>query len=444
MATAQIFSINKEIGEGGLGVVLDSGGLRELMMDLADDIGLEFAQLNHDTIEALKARLDFGLEPVNPLDAGGLYNENVGRVMGDCLGILEGDPGVAILAHEYYTTDTAPGLPDLAAAAKRLPEQSQKPYLLTYSLGNANNIEFAGEMLDCGVPVISGVRPLLTGVKRAFDYRDFRKTTDTRPEVVDEDSIRRWEERLRNEPPPGESEVLQMLSELGVSATESRICGSAEEAVLAAGAISYPIVLKTAVAGLLHKSDAGGVHIGIEDEAPLRAAYEALLQLGPEVCVARMAPAGVEVAFGMVNDAQFGPVVMVSAGGTLVEVLDDRAYALAPFGRIEARRLLQRLKIWKLLSGAREQAPADIDRLAILLSRFSVVCHELGGVIAEMDVNPIIASETSVLAVDAVLVPYPHQACVSNSRSHGTEQRRSSTPKRGVVRRDGSRIASHG
>ena len=157
-----------------------------------------------------------------------------------------------------------------------------------------------------------------------------------------------------------------------------------------------------------------------------------------------MAQAGVEVTFGMVNDAQFGPVIMVSAGGTLVEVLDDRAYALAPFGRLEARRLLQRLKIWKLLSGVRKQAPADIDRLAILLSRFSVVCHELGGVIAEMDVNPIVASETSVLAVDAVLVPYSHEVCVSNSRSHGTEQKRSSAPKRGVVRRDRSRIASHG
>ena len=162
---------------------------------------------------------------------------------------------------------------------------------------------------------------------------------------------------------------------------------------------------KTAVPGLVYKSDAGGVHLGLETESQVRAAYEVLLALGPEVCVARMAPAGVEIAFGMVSDAQFGPVVMVGAGGTLVEVLDDRVHALAPFGRPEARRLLERLKIWRLLRGARGRAPADVDRLALLLSRFSLICHALGEVVAEMDLNPIIASETAVLAVDAALVP---------------------------------------
>ena len=79
---------------------------------------------------------------------------------------------------------------------------------------------------------------------------------------------------------------------------------------------------------------------------------------------------------------------------------------LATFGRLEARRLLERLKVWKLLAGVRGQRPADVDRLASMLSRFSVLCHELGGVIAEMDVNPIIASASSVLAVDAALAPH--------------------------------------
>ena len=406
MAAAQIFALDKEVGEGALAALLDSGGLREQMMDLADDVGVEFAPLTQDTIDALKTRLYFGLEPVNPLDAAGLYNESLGAVVGDCLGILASDPGVAIVAHEYYNTDTTAGVPEIAAAASRMPERSDRPYLLTCSLGSVNNAAFAGDMMDRGIPVINGVKPLLTGIRCAFDHRDRRRTIDSPPDVVDTDRVRHWRRRLGNGVPPGESETLQMLVDFGLSAVENRVCNSAEDAVLSADTIGYPVVLKTAVPGLLHKSDAGGVYPGITEEGQLRAAYRALRRIGPEVCVAATAPAGVEVAFGMADDAQFGPVVMASAGGTLIEVLDDRVYALAPFGRLEARRLLERLKVRKLLAGVRGQRPADVDRLASMLSRFSVLCHELGGVIAEMDVNPIIASASSVLAVDAALAPH--------------------------------------
>ena len=405
MAAAQIFALGKEIGEGHFAAVLDSGGLRTQMMDLANAIGVEFAPLVPETVEALSARLDYGLEPANPLDAAGLYDEDYGVVIGDCLGILERDPGVAIVAHEYYASDVTPGLPEIGASAKRMPEASQKPYVLTYSLGTAINSRFANEMMDFGVPVINGVRPLLAGVKCAFDYRDYRKRADSPPEILDWYRVGRWRSRLRDGAPPGESEILQMLGELGVSTVESRACGNAGEAVLAAASIGYPVAIKTAVPGLMHKSDVGGVHLGLESESQVRSAYEALLALGSEVSVAGMAPAGVEVAFGMVRDAHFGPVVMASAGGTLVEVLDDRVHALAPFGQSEARRLLEGLKIWKLLCGVRGRTPADVDRLAMLLGRFSVICHALGEVVAEMDVNPIIASESAVLAVDAALVP---------------------------------------
>ena len=405
MAAAQIFALGKEIGDGRFAAFLDSGGLRTLMMDLADAVGVEFAPLAPETVEALAARLDYGLEPANPLDAAGLYRESKGNVMGECLEILERDPGVAIVAHEYYRSDTLPGNPEVGAAAKRMPEASQKPYLLTCSQGAVPNPGFASEMQDFGVPVVNGVKPMLAGVKCAFDYRDRRKQVDSPPEALDADRAESWRRRLRHGAPPGEAEILRMLAELGVSAVESRVCGSAGEAVLAADAIGYPVALKTAASGLLHKSDAGGVHLGLETESQVRAAYRTLHPLGPEVSVARMAPAGVEVAFGMVRDAQFGPVVMASAGGTLVEVLDDRVHALAPFGRREARGLLEGLKVWRLLRGVRGSAPADVDRLAMLLSRFSVICHALGEVVAEMDVNPIIASESAVLAVDAALVP---------------------------------------
>ena len=170
------------------------------------------------------------------------------------------------------------------------------------------------------------------------------------------------------------------------------------------------MAVKTAAPGILHKSDSGGVHLGLADAAAVRAACRDLARLGPEVAVSPMAAPGVEIAFGMFNDAQFGPVIMVSAGGTMIEILDDRAFALAPFGQAEALRLLGSLKIMRLLQGARGKPPVDIGALAHALSRFSVICDGLRGHLAEFDVNPIIASPSGAVAVDAALVPLAARA----------------------------------
>ncbi len=405
MAAAQILGLGKTVGEGGFAAILDSGGLREQMIDLASDMGLEFAPLARATVSALESCLDIGLEAVNPLDAAGRYNERLGAVIGQCAGILERDPGVAILAHEYYRTDRNEGLRDIGEAARQIGRESEKPYVLTNSLGTADNGSFASDMLDCGVPVINGVKPLLTGVRCALAYRDRRKVDEGAVEAVDPDLARLWQERLSGGVAPGETETLSMLGAFGIPVAESRFCRSHEEAVAAARDIGFPVVLKTAVPGLLHKSDSGGVHLDLRDEAAVRMAVTSLLSLGPDMCVAGMVRGEAEVAFGMVNDPQWGPVVMVSAGGTLVELLEDRASSLAPFGTNEARRLIDDLRIRRLLDGVRSRPPCDIARLSVVLSRFSAVCHALKDVVAEMDVNPLIVGVDFVRAVDAVLIP---------------------------------------
>ncbi|MDE0047641.1 MAG: acetate--CoA ligase family protein [bacterium] len=405
MAAAQILGLEKTVGEGGFAAILDSGGLREQMIDLASDIGVEFAPLSRATVSALEMCLDIGLEAVNPLDAAGRYNERLGAVIGQCAGILERDPGVAILAHEYYRTDRNEGLPEIGETARQIGRDSKKPYILTNSLGAADNGSFASAMLDCGVPVINGMKPLLTGVRCALAYRDRHTIGDDAVEAVDPDLVRIWKERLSRGDGPGEAEVLSMLGAFDIPVAANRFCRSPEEAAAAARAIGYPVALKTAVPGLLHKSDSGGVHLDLQDDAAVRRTATSLMSLGPEMCVAEMVRGETEVAFGMVNDPQWGPVVMVGAGGTLVELLDDRTSSLAPFGALEARRLIEGLRIRRLLDGVRSRPPCDIALLSAALSRFSAVCHALKDVIVEIDVNPLIVGEDFVKAVDAVLIP---------------------------------------
>jgi hypothetical protein len=176
--------------------------------------------------------------------------------------------------------------------------------------------------------------------------------------------------------------------------------------VAAAERLGWPVALKTASPAVAHKSDVGGVRLGLAGEAELRAAWaELAAALGPATLVAAMAPPGVELALGVVRDPQFGPLVMVAAGGVLVELLRDRRFALAPLGQRAAAAMLDRLAVRSLLDGVRGAAPADLDAVAAAVARLSVLAADLGEELDALDVNPLIAGPDGCVAVDALVLP---------------------------------------
>jgi hypothetical protein len=177
-------------------------------------------------------------------------------------------------------------------------------------------------------------------------------------------------------------------------------------ALAAAGRVGWPVALKTAAPGVVHKSDVGGVRLGLDGPERLAAAYAELAgRLGPRVLVAAMAGPGVELALGVVDDPQFGPLVMVAAGGVLVEVMGDRRFALPPVGHGQALAMLDRLALRPLLDGTRGAPPADLDAVADAVVRLSEVALDLGGRLAAVDVNPLVAGPDGCVAVDALVVP---------------------------------------
>ncbi len=166
------------------------------------------------------------------------------------------------------------------------------------------------------------------------------------------------------------------------------------------------MALKTANPEVLHKTEAGGVRLGLRGRKELWAAYVGMeAELGPRVVVSAMAPAGVELALGIVHDEQFGPMVMAAAGGTLVEVLRDRRFAFPPIEATRARAMLERLAMRPLLDGVRGGPPADLGAVAAALVRLSVLAAELGEDLEALDVNPLIARPDGCVAVDALVIP---------------------------------------
>ena len=174
----------------------------------------------------------------------------------------------------------------------------------------------------------------------------------------------------------------------------------------AASQLEFPLVLKTAEPGILHKTDVGGVHLDIRDDETLQAAYADLARrIGPRVLLSPMLEAqGAEMVFGLVRDEQFGPLVMLGFGGINVETLNDFTCALPPFGRQTARRMLDSLEHRTLLEKLRDRSALDLDSLCIAAGRFSVMAAALADVLSEIDVNPLVVHTGGCLAVDALVV----------------------------------------
>jgi acyl-CoA synthetase (NDP forming) len=234
-----------------------------------------------------------------------------------------------------------------------------------------------------------------------FAFRDHRALPplESAP-AIGQDVRDRWVDRLAAAEPLDEVDGLALLGDFGIPTTPTRRADDAEEAIAAAEEVGYPVAVKTR--GAIHKADARGVHLNLGDDASVRRAYADLAgRLGPGVVVAAMGERGLELALGIYRDAQFGPLVLVAAGGTFVETIRDRALALPPLDRVRAARLIDRLSVRKSL---RKDA-VDLDAVLDAIVRVSVLALELGDFVDAIDVNPLLCGPRGCVAVDALVVP---------------------------------------
>jgi acetyltransferase len=407
MQVAMLCSTGRLPGAGGIGLVTDSGGLRELAMDHAADTGAPLARLSETTLAALAALLPEKLVPSNPLDCAADLTEDFPATFERGLAAMAAAPEVSMLGFEADLRDDYVYEARLREIALGLAGLTQKPCFFYSSFGQANNRGLADELADRGVPCINGIGAVLAAATKLQRWADARRETDSStPLAADTSLADHWHSRFASGAAVDERTGLALVSAFGVPAIGSAIHDDWEDLRATAASLGYPVALKTAAAGIEHKSDRGGVTLNIAGEQALRAAYDDLTsRLGGRVIVQPMAPAGIELAFGYVRDPDFGPLVMVSAGGTLVEYFTDRQFSLAPFSEAKARALIEQLPIARLLNGVRGKPAADKEAAAKALSSFSVMCAALAGSIAEIDINPVIVSPTGAVAVDVLVVP---------------------------------------
>jgi len=209
-----------------------------------------------------------------------------------------------------------------------------------------------------------------------------------------------------------EIESKQLLASLGIPTTDTRLAPSREDAMAVSREVGYPCVLKVSSPDITHKSDAGGVKVGLADETQVAEAFDAIMASCrakyPEatidgVTVQDMAPPGLEVIVGMATDPQFGPVLMFGLGGVWVEVLKDVSFRLVPLTREDARAAITEIRSARLLEGFRGSDPVDVTALEDILLRVSEFVAATPEV-REMDLNPIFAYPDGAVAVDARVI----------------------------------------
>jgi acyl-CoA synthetase (NDP forming) len=423
----------------GLATVHDSGFERAHVADLAAAAGLPFAPLTAQTQQRLAAVLDPGLEPGNPLDVWGTGRDPE-ALFTEALLALADDPGTGAVALAVDLVPEYDGDDSYRAALLTAASKTSKPVAVLASIPAAIDAEAASRLRAAGIPVLESTRTGLLALRHLLDRAALPAPEPAPP--ADELAVplhegaigaaiatpmahscrslaapaasarqarrARWSAALAAGPLPG-ADLFALLRDYGIPAVAARSAATVAEAVAVAAEIGYPVALKTDEPGIAHKSDVGGVLLGIADPPALAGAYQDLsARLGPRVTVTAMAGSGPELILGMARDPALGPLIVIGAGGILAEYLADRAVALPPLTEPAAAALIARQRFAQLLSGFRGQPATDLAALAAVIAAFSTLVTDLDDQLAAFDINPLICTSAGPVAVDALAVtPHP-------------------------------------
>jgi acyl-CoA synthetase (NDP forming) len=388
----------------GIGVLSSSGGGAGIGVDRVEESGLRLAKLSSATQAAL---LELLLPPQadNPIDLGGRRGGESVEIAAEVMARFVRDDDIAVVFVVLTT------VPSFAATARALAEAalaSGKPLVLALTPGSAADPSRA-VLHEIGCPffdrIDDAIRALQLFIAHGRQSRAVRHPLPQRPPGLPE---------TLPPLPPGpltEPQAKSLLARYGVPLPRETFVATAEAAAAAARSIGGPVALKAVARGLVHKSDAGGVRLGLADAAAAADAFAAVAAAVSRVpgavfegaLVAEMVEGGGEIIVGTKLDPQFGPVVLVGLGGVLVEAIGDVHLALAPVSPGEALELLRALRLFLLLDGYRGRPRLDVVAAADIVSRVSWLAADLGARLLELDVNPLILRTAGggAVAVDA-------------------------------------------
>lgn len=391
--------LRKKIPEGNrVAIITNAGGPGIVATDMTVHSGLQLARFQPETTEVLASHLPETANIHNPVDVIGdasqeRYENALKAVIRD-----EGVDGALVILTPQSMTDAL----GTAKAISGIARQTAKPILCCF-MGIVDVSAGVRHLQESGIPVFKFPESAAKAMGALYRYskwlnRQFLAQFTLKHDVERAKAILA-EHVQKGNTVLGELDGLELLSCYGFTTLPTHLATTADEAASRASDMGYPVVMKIVSPQILHKSDAGGVRVNLQNEAEVRDAFDTILSnagaYDPKaeirgVLVQKMAPKGEEIILGMNRYPVFGPLIMFGIGGIFVEVFQDVVFRLAPVQRNEARRMIRSIRGYKLLEGVRGRPKTDVIELERLVVSFSdlVMNHPE---IREIDINPLLA-----------------------------------------------------
>jgi 4-hydroxybutyryl-CoA synthetase (ADP-forming) len=388
--------------DGGAVIVSNAGGPAIISTDACSKYGLKMADISSIRDEIAKVIPAYG-SPRNPVDIVGdadyLRFENV-------LKLVLSHPNVGSVV-TMCTPSATLNYDDLARVLVKISKKFPNKTILASLMGLAEGIENRAIMSEGGIPYYLYSEPAIRTLKAIYEFKKWVDTASTKAPTLqfskDNAKVTSIFEQVRKQGRANllEEEGYEVLRAYGFPTPKSILGATEEECMKGAKEIGYPVVMKIASPDIIHKSDAGGVKVGIKNDDELRTAFRSIMESAKKykadakikgVLVQEMVRAAKETILGASQDPTFGPVIMFGLGGIYVEVLKDVVFCVAPVDEREATKMVESIKTIRLLKGVRGEKPSDLRAIADSLQRLSQLVINFPE-IKEFDINPLLVLE---------------------------------------------------
>jgi acyl-CoA synthetase (NDP forming) len=414
--TANAFANVGQLPGRRLGIVAISGGACDLAADLAEEAGIALPLFTEQTKNDLRGLLPVLGPANNPLDVTGAAMNNQ-DLMGNLLGVVTHDPGLdAVLCLMEPPADETPQarfvMNILMGIGQALERSSIPAFMIPIA---SNDVRESGRAFleRTGVPFLSGgIRLLIPALGKLMDWTERYRTAQAHESSAPSEGVRAISLDDVATGSWSEYQARAFLEQQSIPVIPATLVTSAGQAAEAARAMGFPVALKIASPDIVHKSDIGGVKLGLQNEDAVSEAFTQVMGSAKAavpaahiegVLVSPMRSGGVELLVGVTRDATWGQVLAVGMGGIWVEVLKDTSLRVLPVTRDDVRAMLAELQGSRLLHGARGSKPADMDALVEVIYRTAELAQGLKADLESLEINPLRVDGSQIEALDAVI-----------------------------------------
>jgi len=409
--TAMAFNSKKLPQGNNLLIVTNAGGPGIIAADTAEKLGINLPQLSKETTNILSSLLPKNASLYNPVDIiGDATSDRYSAVLDNAMNDPNVDGFLIIL-----TPQSMINVEDTAQVVINASKRSNKPFITSF-MGEERVRSSVQTLKSSSIPNFSYPEPAVRAFKRLFDHWSWTVKEENQPEKINagkESVSKKIMDALgRNQFQFAEDDSREILSQYGFKFPGKCLATTPKEASAAASKIGFPVVMKISSPDILHKTDIGGVKVGINSKKEAEDAFtEITMNAGrfmPSafingVTVYEMLPKGKEVILGITYDRTFGHMIMFGLGGIYVEILKDVSFRIVPVTRSDAREMIGEIRTYPILKGARGEKPADIDSIVDSIIRLSNLSTDFP-VIQELDINPLVVYEKGAAALDARII----------------------------------------